>query len=259
MNLCRADKVLLSGCAAMLGSTALFGPSALALGIPAGVLATVLADGIFRPTSNTLYPTVAHGPRSSNRVALTFDDGPDPEVTPRVLDALGQYDARATFFMIGRNLERTRAVAERAVREGHEIGNHSWQHGYFKHASAVHKQLVDIERNEGLIRSITGADLRSPYRAPVGLKSPRFARAAHQLSLHVIAWSVHSRDTLDQNPERIARRVLTRIRGGDIVLLHDGHQTPGARRTSALKALPLILEGLKKLQLEPVTVRELLA
>lgn len=259
MSLCRADKVLLSGCAAMLGSTALFGPTAMSFGVPAGLLATVLADGIFRPSSNTLYPTISHGPRSSNRVALTFDDGPHPETTPRVLDVLAQYNARATFFMIGRILESGVAIAQRAVREGSEIGNHSWNHGYFKHAAPVNEQLVDIERCESLIRSITGEIPRSPYRAPVGLKSPRFARAAHQLSLDVIAWSIHSRDTLDQDAERIARRILSRIRGGDIVLLHDGHQNPGARRTSALNALPLVLEGLKKLQLEPVTIRELLA
>ena len=183
MSLCRADKVLLSGCAAMLGSTALFGPTALSFGVPAGLLATVLADGIFRPSSNTLYPTISHGPRSSNRVALTFDDGPHPETTPRVLDVLAQYNARATFFMIGRILESGVAIAERAVREGSEIGNHSWNHGYFKHAAPVNEQLVDIERCESLIRSITGEIPRSPYRAPVGLKSPRFARAAHQLSL----------------------------------------------------------------------------
>jgi peptidoglycan/xylan/chitin deacetylase (PgdA/CDA1 family) len=128
-----------------------------------------------------------------------------------------------------------------------------------RHAYPVQAQLEEMERNEALIRSISGQSGLSVYRPPVGLKSPNFARAAHRLSLNVIAWSVHSRDTLDSNGPRIARRILSRIRGGDIVLLHDGHQRPGAQRTSALGALPSLLAGLKARNLEPVTVSELLA
>ena len=128
MSLCRADKVLLSGCAAMRGSTALFGPTAMSFGVPAGLLATVLADGIFRPSSNTLYPTISHGPRSSNRVALTFDDGPHPETTPRVLDVLAQYNARATFFIMGSELETNLEYGRSLVAVGHELGNHTYSH-----------------------------------------------------------------------------------------------------------------------------------
>lgn len=259
VNLCRADKVLLSGWATIVGSGMLIGPTAAGLGIPAALFVALIADGVFRPSSNTFYPTISHGPRNSNRVALTFDDGPDPVVTPQILDRLRDHGARATFFVIGRNLEQTTDVASRAVREGHEIGNHSWEHGYMRHAYPVQSQLQEMDRNEVLIRSITGQRGLSVYRPPVGLKSPNFARAAHRLALNVIAWSVHSRDTLDQNGPRIARRILSRIRGGDIVLLHDGHQRPGARRTSALAALPTLLAGLQERNLEAVTVSELLA
>ena len=242
----------------MLGSAAVFGATPLALGVPAGALVALLTDGIFRPASNTLYPTISHGPRNARTVALTFDDGPDATITPRVLDILGEHGARATFFMIGRNLERSIGIGERAIREGHQIGNHSWKHGYFQHASSVRAQLADMERSEELIRGITGQTMRSVYRCPVGLKSPRFARVAHLLSLKVIAWSVHSRDTIDQNPERIARRVLSRVQSGDIVLMHDGHQSQGSSRTSALRALPRVLEGLKERNLQPVTLDEML-
>lgn len=120
MNLCRADKVLLTGGAALLGSSALFGVTPLAVGIPAGALIVALADGIFRPSSAMLYPTICRGPRDRPRVALTFDDGPDAEVTPTVLDTLGQFNARATFFVIGRNLQDHAVVGERVVAEGHE-------------------------------------------------------------------------------------------------------------------------------------------
>src|SRR5690606_3251063 len=110
MNICRADKVLLSGGAALFGSAALFGATSLGLAIPAAAVLAVLADGVFRPSSSTFYPTISRGPRGRAKVALTFDDGPDPEVTPRVLDVLSAHGARATFFMIGRNLERNLAI-----------------------------------------------------------------------------------------------------------------------------------------------------
>lgn len=257
MRLCRADKVLLGGGAALVSSVAIFDASALSVGVPAAAFCAVLADGIFRPSSGTFYPTLSRGSRARAHVALTFDDGPDPEVTPRVLDVLAEHKARATFFMIGRNLERSLPIAARAVAEGHQIGNHSWAHSYLQNFYSVERLLVDIGRTESLICSLTGARTPPPYRAPVGLKSPRLARAAHARSLEIIAWSVHSRDTIDSNPERVAARVLAKVRPGDIVLMHDGHQRRGTHRTSGANALPVILRGLHERGLEPVTVDEL--
>ncbi len=259
MTLCRADKVLLAGATAIAGSAAVFGASALSVGIPGALFAAVLVDGVFRPSSATFYPTHCRGSRTRPEVALTFDDGPDPEVTPRVLDSLAEFNARGTFFMIGQNLERATAMGSRVIAEGHQIGNHSWAHSYLQNFFSVERLLADIERTQTLISSLTGSEAASPYRAPVGLKSPRLARAAHARSLDMVAWSVHSRDTLDSNPNRIAARVLNRVRPGDIVLMHDGHQRPGARRTSGADAVPLILRGLRERGLEPVTVETLLA
>jgi peptidoglycan/xylan/chitin deacetylase (PgdA/CDA1 family) len=259
VGLCRADKVLLGGGTALVGSAALFDASALTLGVPAAAFAALLADGIFRPSSGTFYPTISKGPRNRPRVALTFDDGPDADVTPRALEVLGRYEARATFFMIGKHLEKSMRLGAQVVAAGHEIGNHSWQHSYLQNFYSVKALLTDIDRTEALIRSLTGSSKSSPYRAPVGLKSPGLARAAHARALEIIAWSVHSRDTIDSDPERIARRVLARIRPGDIVLMHDGHQKPGERRTEGVMALPRILEGLRERGLETVTLRELLA
>lgn len=259
MTLCRADKVLLAGGTALAGSVALFGASTLTFGLPAAAFAAVLVDGIFRPSSGTFYPTVSRGPSTRSQVALTFDDGPDTEVTPRVLDVLGSHDARATFFMIGKHLEHATSIAERAVAEGHEIGNHSWAHSYVQNFYSSSRLLADIERTEALIRTLTRTGASPLYRAPVGLKSPDLARAAHARALTIVAWSVHSRDTIDSNPKSVAERVLAKIRPGDIVLMHDGHQNAGAHRRSGADSLPLILEGLRARGLQPVTVSELMA
>jgi peptidoglycan-N-acetylglucosamine deacetylase len=258
MELCRADKILLTGSAALLGSSAVFGPTALALGIPAGAFAAVLADGIFRPSSSAFYPTISHGPRERPQVALTFDDGPDPDVTPAVLDALGRFGARATFFMIGRKLEKQRAIAERCVAEGHELGNHSWTHSYLQNFYTTRRHATDIDRNGQLIRQITGQARPALYRAPVGLKSPALARTAHAQRLTIVAWSLHSRDTFSHDARAIAARVLSRVRPGDIVLLHDGHDRDGGRRAHAAQALPAILSGLKERGLASVSVSELI-
>jgi peptidoglycan/xylan/chitin deacetylase (PgdA/CDA1 family) len=257
MKICRADKVLLGGGAAMVGGTALFGmPAGLAL--PAATFAAVMLDGVFRATSSTLYPTISHGPRTGNRVALTFDDGPDPEVTPGVLDHLRDAGAHGTFFTIGRHLERHLAIGGRAVAAGHELGNHSWRHAYWQNLYTTSAHARDLERNTAIIRSLSGQSRQPLYRPPVGLKSPGLSRVATARDLTMVAWSLHSRDTMSSDGHAIAQRVLKRIQPGDIVLMHDGHDLDGRHRRGILAALPLLLQGLKARGLESVTVSELL-
>jgi peptidoglycan-N-acetylglucosamine deacetylase len=251
--------VLLTGGAALLSSSALFGVTPLAIGIPAGALAALLVDGIFRPSSGTLYPTICRGPRDQPRVALTFDDGPDPHVTPAVLDALAAFRARATFFVIGRELERHQPIAERAVAEGHEIGNHSWEHSHFQNFYGMNRHAAEIDRTTQLIKRITRSPADPLYRSPVGLKSPALARVAQAQALRIVAWSLHTRDTISRDAQALAARTLARIQPGDIVLMHDGHDRPGRQRPLVAQALPLILQGLQQRGLQSVPVSELLS
>ena len=166
VSLCRADKVLLGG-AAVVGSSALLTAMPIAVGASAALLA-VLTDGIFRPSSSVLYPTISHGPRDRPQVALTFDDGPDPLVTPTILDALKEAGARATFFVIGRHLEKHREIGMRALRDGHELGNHSWMHSYFQNFYGNGQQRSDVERSTRLIQELTGSAAEPLYRAAGG-------------------------------------------------------------------------------------------
>jgi peptidoglycan/xylan/chitin deacetylase (PgdA/CDA1 family) len=257
-SLCRADRLLIGAGVTLVGSVALFGTSWLAVGIPAAGFVALLTDGIARPSSSVLYPTVSRGPADERRVALTFDDGPDPEVTPIVLDALKAHQAAATFFAIGRSLEQHRALARRIVAEGHELASHSWQHSRWQNFFGSKKLGVDLERTRRLIGEINGDTEMPLFRAPFGLKSPELARAATPRQVRMIAWSLHSRDTRTRDPRRVAKRVLERIEPGDIVLLHDGHDLPGRHREVCKEAVPLILTGLRQQQLQPVTVSKLL-
>jgi peptidoglycan-N-acetylglucosamine deacetylase len=256
--LTRLNLVALGCGAAAAGAVGAFGSSPLTLGIPAAMFLGLCADGIARPGSSLAYPTVTHGPRAGHRVALSFDDGPDPEVTPRVLDALAKYDTRATFFAIGQSLAAHPALARAIVSAGHELGNHSWRHARLQGLFAVGEQEREIERGAQAIAAVTGRRTAPLYRPPLGLKTPPLAHAAYRKRLTVVAWSLHSHDSRTSDPERIARRVLERICPGDIVLLHDGHDLPHHHRPAAALAVPKILEGLRRKGLQGVTVSELL-
>jgi peptidoglycan/xylan/chitin deacetylase (PgdA/CDA1 family) len=253
----RPRALLLAWAAATAGAVGAFGASLLSIGLP-GLLLARFADGVLRPGSSALYPTVRRGARGGRGVALSFDDGPDPEVTPAVLDALGSHGARATFFTIGRALEAHPQIAQRAVAEGHELANHSWSHSRWGSFAMPDRQRIEIERGERAVAAIAGNGAAPLYRAPFGVKSPPFVEAARRKRLTVVAWSLHSRDTFFADPARIAARVLRRIHPGDIVLLHDGHDVPGRHRTACARAVPLILAGLRERGLECVTVSELL-
>ena len=225
-------------------------------GLLALFLMGVAVDSVVRASSSWFIATASHGDRAGNKVALTFDDGPDPEVTPAVLDELTRHGAKATFFVIGQELAAHPELGRRIVAEGHVLANHSWQHSYLQNFRLLEWQRREIERAEHTIETVTGGASTRLYRPPVGMKTGDHARAIGALGLKVVAWSVHSRDTVDPDPQSMARRVLRRIRGGDVVLLHDGDRVPGKRRSCA-PAVRLILEGLRAKGLEAVALTEL--
>jgi len=225
------------------------GPSVITIGVPTLILLLLLADGVARPGSSVLVPTVTRGPSGGDRVALTFDDGPHPEHTPAILDALADAGAGATFFCVGRHLDAHPEVARRLRADGHELGNHSYEHAYTLNFRGVAAMTAEIKRGEAAVPR-AGGQKRPLYRPPVGLKNPPLSRVAQRLELTVVTWSLHSRDTRTEDPRRVADRVLKRVTAGDIVLLHD--------RAVTVEALPKILEGLKGRGLRSVSVTEML-
>lgn len=249
----------LAGCVLLAVGMLFYGWPVLLSGTVVLLLVLLVTDAIARPGSSLFYPTVSHGPRLGRRVALSFDDGPDPAMTPKVLDVLAEYGAHATFFVIGEALVAYPEIGRRMVAEGHVIGNHSWQHSRWQNFYAAGWHGREIARGEQAIAAVTGSSAPVLYRAPVGLKSGELAHAAWRRGLTLVAWSLHSRDTRLKDPESIARRVLERVRAGDIVLMHDGHDLPGRTRPLCAKALRLILQGLRERGLECVTIPELLA
>lgn len=219
----------------------------------------IVVDGIARPGAAWLLPLTRRGHRARPQIALTFDDGPDPIVTPRVLDLLRNHGARATFFLIGRHAETHPTLVRRILAEGHELGNHTYSHSRLLNCFPTAPLQREIERGEAALRRIAGASGPALYRPPVGLKSPWLARVQRRLNLRIVTWSLHAHDTGRRSPAAVAARIIRRARPGDIVLLHDGHDRPGKSRDTVTEALEAILAGLQHRNLQTVTVGELLA
>ncbi|CAN0519774.1 unnamed protein product [Laminaria digitata] len=253
----RADGLKLLTALALLVAVALDGVSLLSIGGPLLIFGLLVLHGVFVPQSGLLLPVIDRVATDRMQVALTFDDGPDPQVTPAVLEALAAAGARATFFVIGRNLRAHPELGRQIVAAGHELANHSDAHPRTLNLRGTQTMQAEISRGAEAVQAMTGQPARL-YRPPIGLKSPPLARVARRLGLQVVMWSCHARDTGSASAAQIAARVLGRVRPGDIVLLHDGHDRAGTRRAQTAEAVQGILAGLKARGLEAVTVSELL-
>ncbi|MCU0517581.1 MAG: polysaccharide deacetylase family protein [Oscillatoria sp. Prado101] len=183
-------------------------------------------------------------------VALTFDDGPWPS-TPAVLDILKRNSIKATFFWIGRHLQKYPDIARRVVAEGHAIGNHTWNHRYEPVDQST--AAKEIGSTAALIYKITGVTT-SLFRPPGGLLNNGFAAWAQKQKMAVAIWSTDSREFWHPSSEQIASTVLNNIQSGGVVLMHDG----GGEHSATVRALPPIIAELKKRGYKFVTLPELL-
>ena len=196
-------------------------------------------------------PTVREAGAQTRSVALTFDDGPSP-FTQRILDTLGRYDAKATFFTLGNQLGEHPLPLQRAVAEGHSIANHTWSHADLTTLSARDARSQISDENVGLQRA--GIPRPRLFRPPYGAYNEQTLRVARDLGMLTVLWTIDSSDYKATDPRAMADAVLADVRPGAIILLHDG----GGDRTVTSKALPLIVRGLRERRFKMVTVPKLL-
>lgn len=225
--------------------------------VAAILLLTLGAWGMFG-ASSPLFGGVVDGKRiRKNVVALTFDDGPSPDTTPRVLDILRAEGVRATFFVLGKHAERHPELVERIVREGHELGNHGYDHGIlaFAGATQVHRQL---QRTERLLRKAGGPPVRV-FRAPHGFRSPFVARTARRLGYVTCAWSAGVFDTAKPGADVIIKRSTKALKPGAILLLHDADGWGDDDRSQTADALPGIIAAAREREFEFLTMTEVAA
>ena len=178
----------------------------------------------------------------SSCVALTFDDGPDPVDTPKLLDMLREKSVKATFFVVGKRAEQYPEIVRRAWDEGHLIANHTWSHRNFFCFLTPSRLRSEIERGTESVRRICGFRPRL-FRSPVGLRHVLLRPYLRDAGLEYISWSIRTRDTQTSNSDVLSRRILSRAASGDIILLHD-HRPRGAH--VMLEALPGVIDELRR-------------
>jgi len=153
-------------------------------------------------------------------IALSFDDGPNAEYTPQVLALLANYEATATFFVIGKHIHGNEALLKQIVAEGHSIGNHSYSHSFFIDFKNVQGFKEELTQTEELVFNIIGKRM-TLFRPPYGVTTPNLAKAAKLLDYRIIGWNIRSLDTTKDSVAVITQRVQSQITSGAIILLHD--------------------------------------
>jgi peptidoglycan/xylan/chitin deacetylase (PgdA/CDA1 family) len=174
-------------------------------------------------------------------VALTFDDGPDPETTPQILRVLRERGVKATFFVLGEQVERHPDLLRQIVREGHTIGVHGWNHRALtlEPASAVWRE---IERAREAVRAASpGSEPPRLFRPPYGFKTLTMSRLASRCGCRLILWSLNPRDYRHRDAKQVAAGFVRGLHPGAVALLHDD-----ARNITTARALPVLLRGLSE-------------
>jgi len=196
---------------------------------------------------------VTRGPEDEGAVALTFDDGPSPEHTPKILSLLDAAKIKATFFVIGRKAEAHPEIVRAIKARGHAIGLHSYAHHRLFSLRSLRYVRADLARGQKVLEAITG-EPPILFRPPIGHMSPRIAKAVDELGLIVVGWSIRALDgTSRARPAEVAVRVIRRLEPGAIVLLHDAAERDD-RTPASIEALPAILEAMKREGLKGVRV-----
>ena len=205
------------------------------------------------PTGQWYGRTFAGGARGSKQIALTYDDGPNDPHTFRLLEVLAKHDVRATFFMIGRYVRERPDIARSVAAAGHVIGNHTMTHPLliFESASQTRVELVNCHR--ALEETI--GEHSNLFRPPFGGRRPATLRIARELGLETVMWNVTGYDWNAPPASMIEKKVVRQMRGGDVILLHDGsHKAMGADRAQTVVATDNLIRRYRDQGYEFVTV-----
>lgn len=231
------------------------------LGLLAANHAVLTGAGLW-PRSTLLGPNLTRLPVAAaarGEIALTIDDGPDPEVTPRVLDLLDAAGARATFFCIGERAVRHPALVRDIVARGHAVENHSQHHGKLFAAHGPRRMRSEVATAQATLADLTGVR-PGFFRAPAGLRSPFLDPILADLDLRLATWTRRAFDTRYGDGERVLRVLCRGLAGGDILLLHDGNAARNrAGEAVILVVLPRLLAAVRGAGLRPVTLAATLA
>ncbi len=218
----------------------------------------LLAAASLWPRGQWLGPNLIRLPDAAiarGEVALTIDDGPDPDVTPAVLDLLDALGVQATFFCIGSRAVAYPDLCRAIVQRGHAVENHSARHRHHFSLLGPRGYRRELQAGQAALSAVTGC-LPLFFRAPAGFRNPFLWPELARLNLCLTTWTRRGFDTRERDPATVTRRLLHNLRAGDILLLHDGHAARTASgRPVILDVLPPLLAAVRRAGLRAVTLR----
>ncbi len=227
------------------------------IGLTAAAAASAAGYQSMAPTGQWFGRTFAGGVRGSKQIALTYDDGPNDPHTLKLLDVLAKHGVRATFFMIGRYVRQRPEIARAVAQARHVIGNHTFTHPLliFESEAQTRAQLFDCHQ---ALEDAVG-EHSNLFRPPFGGRRPATLRIARSLGLETVMWNVTGYDWNAPPAAVIEKKVVRQMRGGDVILLHDGgHRALGADRAQTVIATDNLIRRYKDEGYEFVTVEEML-
>ncbi len=251
-----------AGLDAAIGAGSVSTGQAVAIGIGGvaiGAGATAIIFGTVHPRATLFGPVIWAGPRDRNAVALTFDDGPHPRFSSIVSDIIARRGGRATFFCVGRFVEKLPDLTRELAAAGHELGNHTFSHGMGTDLMFASQLAEELRRCQDAIANAAQV-VPSYYRPTVGLRTPAVHAAARALGLRIVTWSMAARDGIRRFTAEKARRIAERVQPGDVLALHDGTLTDRQGfRQPTVDNLPSLVDAIRDRGFSLVTLSELLA
>jgi peptidoglycan-N-acetylglucosamine deacetylase len=229
----------------------------IAIGVGAAAAASYAGLCTMWPTSQLYGAGVVGEPRPSKRLALTYDDGPNDPYTGQLLEVLARHDVKATFFMMGKYVEMRPEIVRQVAESGHVVGNHTYSHPNLIFVSQ-RELRSQIERTQKAIEDATSIRPKL-FRPPFGGRNPLTFGVVREFGLIPIMWRTTCYDWSATSPETIVNHAKRQIKGGDVILLHDGgHLACGTDRSHSVKATDEIIRSYKAEGFEFVTVTQIM-
>lgn len=218
------------------------------------IIIILISTGLFYASysieANIYIKSFCRNQRAGRAVAITFDDGVEPGQTEKVLDVLKKHDVKGLFFIVGNKAEKYPELVRRIVKEKHLIGNHSYSHSWSFPLKSTKNITKELERTNTILSNICGIKKIEYFRPPFGVTNPNVAKAIKALNMTSIGWNIRSYDTkIKTSRDNIAERVLSKIKDGSVILLHD-------RLAESDTLLEQIICGIKEMnyRIEPLNI-----